>query len=89
MKYGKHATERMQERGICRADAGAVVANPIKTAPGQSGATNFWGFDSKGFRIRVTVMGDGVTVKRLRNETTDQGDRGSRNGSGLRSLLSS
>jgi hypothetical protein len=48
MKYGKHAIERMQERGIRRSDADAVVANPIKIAPGQNGATNYWGFDSNG-----------------------------------------
>jgi Domain of unknown function (DUF4258) len=59
MKYSRHAVERMTQRGISQTDADAVVANPTKRSPGFHDATNFWGYDSDGYRIRVTVGLDG------------------------------
>lgn len=55
MKFKPHALRRMKIRDIARADAENVVVNPTKTAPGNRGATNFWGYSADGFRLRVTV----------------------------------
>ena len=63
MIYSKHAKKQMAIRGIARADADAVLANPTKTAAGLDGATNFWGYGPSGYRVRVTVADDGDTIK--------------------------
>jgi hypothetical protein len=62
MIYRRHALDRMKERGILRADADAVVLAPTKRALGRNGATNYWGMNSNGLRIRVTVAADQKTV---------------------------
>lgn len=58
--FTAHARRRMAQRGILESDALAVLQNPDKRAPGDDGATNFWGYGpSSGYRIRVTQAADG------------------------------
>jgi len=63
MIFEQHAIDQMNDRGILRSDAEAVVRNPDKIEPGYDSRTNFWGYGPVcGYRIRVTVNADG-TVK--------------------------
>jgi len=62
MKNSDHANKQMRDRGIARGDVDAVLAAPEKMAPGDNGATNYWGYGPSGYRVRVTVADDGLTI---------------------------
>jgi hypothetical protein len=56
--YHPHAEIRMKGRmapvGVVEADVLAVILAPDKTAPGDFGRINAWGYAANGVRIRVT-----------------------------------
>lgn len=61
MIYSSHARRRMELRGIPVADVEAIVLRPTKVAPGENGATNYWGYGPRcRYRVRVTVFPGGV-----------------------------
>jgi hypothetical protein len=67
--FHKHGQDRMNARmaalGVIVSDVLAVIASPTKTAPGDYGRINAWGYAANGVRIRVTyhpVTGEIRTV---------------------------
>ena len=61
--YSDHALMRMRERGIYPSDIEAALAAPQKIKPGRRGCINYFGIGRSRFRLRVTVLPDGATIK--------------------------
>ncbi len=53
----------MASVGVVENDVLDVLASPAKTAPGDFGRTNAWGFARNGIRIRVTYDGTSGEIR--------------------------